>query len=136
MEKPAESVENYLETILMLGFDGAMVRSIDIANELGYSKPSISVAMKNLKASGYIEVGAGGQIILTSSGREIAQRIYDRHTLISDLLIYLGVSHETAVKDACKMEHGMSEESFIALQKHLSDLKQRMYMRKRTEESA
>ena len=136
MEKPAESVENYLETILMLGYNRAIVRSVDIANELGFSKPSISVAMKNLKASGYIEIIAGGQITLTKSGREIAQRIYDRHTLISDLLIFLGVDHDTAVRDACKMEHGMSEESFIALQGHLKDLKQKMYMRKRPEENA
>jgi len=134
MEKPAESVENYLETILMLGYDGAVVRSIDIANELGFSKPSISVAMKNLKANGYIEVKAGGQITLTEAGREIAQRIYDRHTLISDLLIHLGVDNETAVKDACKMEHGMSEESFIALEKLLEGLKQKMYMKKKNEE--
>ena len=134
MEKPAESVENYLETILMLGYDGAVVRSIDIANELGFSKPSISVAMKNLKANGYIEVKTGGQITLTKTGREIAQRIYDRHTLISDLLIHLGVDNETAVKDACKMEHGMSEESFIALEKHLEGLKQKMYMKKKNEE--
>ena len=134
MEKPAESVENYLETILMLGYDGAVVRSIDIANELGFSKPSISIAMKNLKANGYIEVKTGGQITLTKTGREIAQRIYDRHTLISDLLIHLGVDNETAVKDACKMEHGMSEESFIALQKHLEGLKQKMYMKNRGEE--
>ena len=134
MEKPAESVENYLETILMLGYDGAVVRSIDIANELGFSKPSISVAMKNLKANGYIEVKTGGQITLTKTGREIAQRIYDRHTLISDLLIHLGVDNETAVKDACKMEHGMSEESYIALEKHLEGLKQKMYMKKKNEE--
>ena len=136
MEKPAESAENYLETILMLGQGGGAVRSIDIANELGYSKPSISVAMKNLKASGYIEVESGGKIVLTETGREIAQRIYDRHTLISDLLIYLGVDHEIAVRDACKMEHGMSEESFTALNRHLKELKQKMYMRRKSEENA
>ena len=126
MNKPAESAENYLETILILGQNGDIVRSIDIANQLGYSKPSISVAMKNLKANGYIEIEAGGQIVLTETGRNIAQRIYDCHTLISDLLILLGVDSETAVKDACKMEHGMSEESFMALQNHLEDLKQGM----------
>ena len=126
MGKPAESVENYLETILILGQNGDVVRSIDIAKQLGYSKPSISVAMKNLKANGYIEMGAGGQIVLTETGRNIAQRIYDCHTLISDLLIFLGVESETAVKDACKMEHGMSEESFMALQNHLEDLRQKV----------
>jgi len=126
MGKPAESVENYLETILILGQNGEVVRSVDIANELGYSKPSISVAMKNLKANGYIEIEKGGQIVLTETGRDIAQRIYSRHTLISDLLIFLGVDSEIAVKDACKMEHGMSEESFTALENHLEDLKQRI----------
>jgi Mn-dependent DtxR family transcriptional regulator len=134
MEKQAESVENYLETILMLGYDGAVVRSVDIANELGYSKPSISVAMKNLRANGYIKIESGGHIILTESGREIAQRIYNRHKLISDLLIFLGVDNETAVKDACKMEHGMSENSFMALQKHLDELKQKMYMNRKGDE--
>ena len=130
MEKPFESVENYLETILILGYDGAPVRSVDIANELGYSKPSISVAMKNLKASGYIMMEANGHITLTETGREIAQRIYDRHTLISDLLISLGVDKETAVRDACRMEHGMSEQSFTALQGHIEGLKRNVYMHK------
>ena len=125
MSKPAESVENYLETILILGKNGGIVRSVDIANELGYSKPSISVAMKNLKANGYIEIETGGQIVLTEAGRDIAQRIYNRHTLISDLLIYLGVDSETAMKDACKMEHGMSEESFMALESHLEELRKK-----------
>jgi len=125
MEKPAESVENYLETILVLGQSGDPVRSIDIANELGYSKPSISVAMKNLKANGYIEIEKGGQIVLTETGREIAQKVYNRHTLISELLIFLGVESKIAVRDACKMEHGMSEESFTAIENHLKDLKER-----------
>jgi len=124
MEKTFESVENYLETILILGQNGAPVRSVDIANELGYSKPSVSVAMKNLKANGHIVVEANGYITLTKSGQEIAQKIYDRHTLISDLLIFLGVDNETAMRDACKMEHGMSEESFVALQAHIQGLKE------------
>ena len=130
MEKTPESAENYLETILMLSCDGNPVRSIDIANELGYSKPSVSIAMKNLKSSGYISMETYGDITLTESGREIAQRIYDRHTLISDLLIYLGVDSETAVHDACKMEHGMSEKSFMALQEHIKTLKKSVYMKK------
>lgn len=123
MEKPQESVENYLETILVLSVDKKRVRSVDIANEMGYSKPSISIAMKNLKLSGYIEVGTNGDITLTDTGREIAQKIYDRHTLISEWLIFLGVNKETAVKDACKMEHGISEESFLAMQKHIEEWK-------------
>ena len=127
MEKIFESVENYLETILMLSYNGTPVRSVDIANELGYSKPSVSVAMKNLKASGHITMETNGHITLTKTGQEIAQKIYDRHTLISDLLIFLGVDSKTAVRDACKMEHGMSEKSFIALQKHIEDLKRNSY---------
>jgi len=122
LDKSHESTENYLETILMLGNEGS-VRSVDIANKMGFSKPSISIAMKNLKANGYILIDAGGFITLTDSGHEIAQRIYDRHTLISDWLMYLGVNKETAVQDACKMEHGMSEESFVAVQKHIEEWK-------------
>ena len=131
MDKPPESAENYLETILMLGHNGSPVRSIDIANELGYSKPSISVAMKNLKGFGHINVDAHGHITLTDSGQKIAQRIYDRHKLISDWLIYLGVDKNTAVNDACKMEHGMSEESYFAIQKHIEEWKRSVYMQKK-----
>ena len=119
MEKPQESVENYLETILILTQNNNRVRSVDIANELGYSKPSISVAMKNLKASGYILMETNGDIILTETGQKIAQRIYDRHTLISEWLISLGVNKKTAIQDACKMEHGISEESFLAMQRFI-----------------
>lgn len=119
--KTRESAENYLETILMLSQNGRPVRSIDIVNELGYKKPSVSVAMKNLRSSGHILVDDGGYITLTESGREIAQSMYDRHTLISDWLIFLGVDSETAVNDACKMEHNMSEQSFMALRKHVEE---------------
>ena len=122
MDKSLESTENYLETILMLGQEGN-VRSVDIANKMGYSKPSISIAMKNLKANGFITIDTRGFISLTHSGREIAQSIYDRHTLISNWLMHLGVDKETAVQDACKMEHGMSEKSFLAVQKHLEEWK-------------
>jgi len=117
-----ESAENYLETILMLGRNGEPVRSVDIANELDYTKPSVSVAMKNLRACGHIVVDPEGHITLTDSGREIAQSMYDRHTLISDWLIQLGVDRETALEDACKMEHGMSEQSFSAIRKHIEDM--------------
>ena len=125
--KPHESAENYLETILMLSHDNKPVRSVDIANELGYSKPSISVAMKNLRSCEYINMDLSGYITLTESGRQIAQNIYDRHMLISDWLIFLGVDRETAVHDACKMEHGMSEKSFIAIQKHIEEWKRSIY---------
>ena len=124
MKNQPESVENYLETILVLSHTGNPVRSVDIAKELNFSKPSISVAMKNLKANGYITIDAGGHISLTNRGLEIAQKIYDRHTLISDWLIYLGVDKKTAISDACRMEHGMSEKSFVAVQKHIDEWKQ------------
>ena len=127
MKKPPESVENYLETILMLSKSEGPVRSVDIANELEYSKPSISVAMKNLRANGYILMDNSGYITLTESGQEIAQKIYDRHMLISDWLIFLGVNKKTAVSDACKMEHGMSEESYIAIQKHIEEWKRSVH---------
>ena len=120
--KTHESAENYLETILMLSRDGKTVRSIDIANELEFTKPSVSVAMKNLRASGHIIVDDEGHIKLTDSGREIAQSMYDRHTLISDWLIHMGVDKEIALKDACKMEHSMSEQSFFAIKEHIESL--------------
>ena len=130
MKKLPESAENYLEAILMLGYKGNPVRSVDIANKLGYSKPSISIAVKKLKASGYIIMGANGHITLTESGREIAQKIYDRHVLISDWLMFLGVDRETAVQDACKMEHGISEKSFMVIQKHIEEWKRISDMQK------
>jgi len=129
MIKTHESAENYLETILVLSQSGARVRSIDIANELEYSKPSVSVAMKNLREKGYIITDADGYIELTGSGREIAESMYERHTLISDWLIFLGVDRETAVNDACKMEHSISEQSFIALKKHIEEWKRGIYRR-------
>lgn len=114
-----ESVENYLETILMLSHSGNPIRAIDIANELDYSRPSVSVAMKNLRAEGYILSDDSGNIKLTETGYAIAQRMYDRHMLISDWLIFLGVDKQVAVDDACKIEHNLSEQSFEALQKHI-----------------
>ncbi|MCL2252955.1 MAG: metal-dependent transcriptional regulator [Lachnospiraceae bacterium] len=126
-----ESAENYLESILMLSKSGNPVRSVDIANELEYSKPSVSVAMKNLREGGYINVDADGYITLTESGNKIAQDIYERHTLISDWLMFLGVSRANAVQDACKMEHAMSDESYTALRKHFDVLKLEMYKPKK-----
>ena len=119
MKRLSESVEDYLEAILVLSKEGGVVRSIDIANELEFSKPSVSVAMKNLRESGYIVIDDSGYITLTKSGEDIAQRVYERHKLISDWLIYLGVDEKTALRDACKMEHGMSESSYLALRKHI-----------------
>lgn len=113
-----ESAENYLETILMLKKSKGMVRSIDIANELDFSKPSVSVAMKNLRENGYIEVDSSGYISLLEKGRIIAERMYERHTLLSDWLIALGVDPKTAVEDACRIEHVISAESFEAIKAH------------------
>ena len=110
-----ESAENYLETILILKNRGGVVRSVDIANELDFSKPSVSVAMKNLRENGYIEMDADGYILLTVKGLEIAEKIYERHTLLSDWLTSLGVTRDVALEDACRIEHVISEESFEAI---------------------
>lgn len=114
-----ESAENYLETILMIKNKKGAVRSIDIANELGFSKPSVSVAMKNLRENGYIDVDKNGYITLLEKGKAIAQTIYERHTTLSKWLISLGVDSETATEDACKIEHVISAESFEAIKKLL-----------------
>ena len=110
-----ESAEDYLESILVLQQRRGQVRSIDIVNELGYSKPSVSIAMKNLKENGYITIDDGGMISLTDKGREIAEKTYERHTLFTEWLIRLGVSPDVAAEDACRMEHAVSEESFAAI---------------------
>lgn len=112
-----ESAENYLETILMIKQKKGEVRSIDIANELEFSKPSVSIAMKNLRENGYITVDENGYISLTDSGKEIAERMYERHTTLSSWLISLGVNENVAVEDACRIEHIISAESFEAIKK-------------------
>ena len=116
--KIQESAENYLETILILTHRNGIVRSIDIANELEFSKPSVSIAMRNLRENGYISVGEGGSITLLPAGLEIAERIYERHTVLTEWLISLGVSPKTAAEDACRIEHVISAESFDALKRH------------------
>ena len=113
-----ESAEDYLEAILKLKEDQGMVRSIDIVRELGFSKPSISVAMKNLRKNGYIRMDDDGYIILLPPGEEIAQRIYSRHKLLTQIFIQLGVSQETAMMDACKVEHDLSDETFEKIKAH------------------
>lgn len=110
-----ESAENYLETILMLSKRLPVVRSVDISNELGFKKSSVSVAMKNLREKNHITVSDAGFIDLTQSGREIAEMIYERHEFLSKWLISLGVPAETATEDACKIEHVLSKESFQAI---------------------
>ncbi len=113
-----ESAENYLETILILSETLPVVRSVDIANELGFKKSSVSVAMKNLREKEHITVTDAGFIYLTESGRQIAEMIRERHQLLSSWLVQLGVPKEIASEDACKLEHVLSSESFEAIKKH------------------
>lgn len=117
-----ESAENYLETILVLSKQLPVVRSVDVANELGFKKSSVSVAMKNLREKNHITVTKAGFIYLTDSGRAIAEMIYERHQLISSCLMKLGVSEKTAVEDACRIEHVISKESFDALKNHIKKM--------------
>lgn len=107
-----ESAENYLETILILRNRQGQVRSVDIANELEYTKPSVSVAMKNLRNSGHIAVDEDGFITLSDTGLAVAQSMYERHRLLSDCLMSLGVDAKTAVEDACRIEHVISQQSY------------------------
>lgn len=116
-----ESAENYLETILMLHNQKGMVRSIDIANELNFSKPSVSVAMKNLRENGYIAVSPEGYISLLPAGQEIADRMLERHTLLTHWLTSLGVDPDIAAEDACRIEHVISAESFAAIKAHATE---------------
>lgn len=116
--KIQESAENYLETILILKNRKGSVRSIDIVNELDYSKPSVSIAMKNLRENDYVSMDENGFITLTDKGVKIAETIYERHTLLSDWLIKLGVDEKTAVEDACRIEHVISADSFEAIKQH------------------
>ena len=120
--KIQESAENYLETILILTERKGTVRSIDIVNELEFSKPSVSVAMKNLRENGYILVDGDGYITLTDKGLEIAEKLYERHKFISHCLELLGVTPKTAVEDACRIEHVISSESFEAIKAFVAKL--------------
>ena len=113
-----ESAEDYLESILMLHERHGQVRSIDIVNQLGFSKPSVSIAMKKLRENGYITMAEDGLITLTDSGREIASRVYRRHRVITELFVLLGVGREQAAEDACRVEHDLSEQTFEKLVEH------------------
>ena len=117
--KIQESAENYLETILSLSNQKGYVRSIDIATEMDFSKPSVSVAMKNLRQNGYILVDSEGHITLTESGLKIAETIYERHTVLTRWLVSLGIDQDTAADDACRMEHDMSPQTFAAIKEHI-----------------
>ncbi len=114
-----ESGEMYLETILILTIRDKTVRSIDVAKYMGFSKPSVSRAVSRLKEQGYITVDPEGNILLTESGRTIAEKIYERHRVLTAMLIRLGVSEEIAAEDACKIEHDISDETFAAIKRHV-----------------
>ncbi|MGX8715239.1 MAG: metal-dependent transcriptional regulator [Lachnospiraceae bacterium] len=119
--KIMESAENYLEAILMLKEENGYARSIDVANRLHFSKPSVSVAMKNLRENGYITVGEEGHLDLTEKGLQIALKMYERHKVISAWLVSLGVNEEVALEDACRMEHDISTETFNAMKRHFHE---------------
>lgn len=122
--KIQESAENYLEVILMLTERNGAVRSIDIVNETGFTKPSISVAMKRLRENGYVEMDSQGYITFTPEGRRIAEGVYTRHRLLTKCLVALGVNPETARMDACRIEHVISQETFDRLVEHLERMRQ------------
>ena len=118
-----ESGEMYLETILVLSQEKPRVRSIDVVNYMGFSKPSVSRAVKNLKEAGYIEVSQDNYLSLTAAGLVIAEKIYERHRVLTSLLISLGVDEKTASEDACKMEHDLSDTTFEIIKKHFPENK-------------
>ena len=113
-----ESGEMYLETILILSRKNKIVRSLDVAEYMGFSKPSVSRAVGLLKSGGYLVMDGDGHLSLTDAGRDVAEKIYNRHTLLTQYLMQLGVSAETAAEDACKIEHDISDESFNAIRRH------------------
>jgi len=118
-----ESAENYLETILVLKNKNGSVRSIDIANEMSFTKPSVSVAMKSFREEGYIIVDSDGFITLTDKGMQIAEKIYERHQVIANALMALGVSEETALEDSCRIEHDISQETFEKIKEYFEKYK-------------
>ena len=120
-----EAAEMYLETILVLKNRLGLVRSIDVANEMGYSKPTISIAMKKFRQEGLVTVDESGFINLTEAGRDIAERIYERHQVLTHILVSLGVSQDHAEEDACKIEHDIRDETFAALKKEYLRLRQK-----------
>ena len=116
--RSGESMENYLETIYVLHQKTGFVRSVDVATELGFSKPSISNALKKLKAEDYVQIEEKGRIVLTEKGKQMAEGTYEKHCIISNLLMKLGVSEEVALEDACRMEHIISQETFACMKAH------------------
>jgi Mn-dependent DtxR family transcriptional regulator len=117
-----EAVENYLETILILSKKQPDIHAIDICSYLGYSRPTVSIVLKKMKDDGLVHVDADNHITLTSAGKKVAENIYERHTILSDFFVYLGVQRDVATEDACKMEHDISDETFELLKKHYQKL--------------
>ena len=113
-----ESGEMYLETILYLTKEIGSVRAIDVAEHMGYSKPSVSRAVGLLKSGGYITVDEEGFLVLTDSGKDVAEKIYERHTLLTEFFVKLGIDRKIAIDDACKIEHHLSDETFAAIKRH------------------
>lgn len=121
--KIQQSAEDYFETIYILKKRNGSVRAIDIATELGFSKPTVSVAMKKFRENGFITVDEAGQIELTAEGRAIAEKTYDKHNVIAEALMALGVDRDIAFEDSCKIEHCLSDKSFSAIKAHLQGIK-------------
>ncbi|MBP3250033.1 MAG: metal-dependent transcriptional regulator [Ruminococcus sp.] len=117
-----EAVENYLETILILSKAQPDVHAIDICSYLGYSRPTVSIILKKMKEEGLVNVNGDNHITLTDRGREVAEHIYDRHTILSEFFMLLGVKRDTALEDACKIEHDISDETFEIIKKHYKEL--------------
>ena len=116
-----EAVENYLEAILVLKRKQPDVHAIDICNYINYSRPTVSVALKQMKDKGFILVNGENHISLTDEGLEVAERVYERHTILSKMLVSIGVSEATALEDACKIEHDLSDETFQCIKKHFNE---------------
>jgi len=119
--KLQESGENYLETILILEKRNGIARSVDVANELGFSKPSVSRAMSVLKEAGYVKVGQINQLVLTETGRAVAEKVYHKHCVLKQFLMQIGVEEQIAAKDACRMEHVISEQTLECILKHMEE---------------
>ncbi|MDD3122453.1 MAG: metal-dependent transcriptional regulator [Candidatus Izemoplasmatales bacterium] len=119
-----KSGEDYLERIMMIKERQEIVKAIDVAKEMNYSKPSVSRALKLLAEAGYIEVCGNGNITFTSNGLELAQKIYDRHKFFSDFLMYIGVDEQTAINDACNLEHALSSKSFLAMKEYINKIRE------------
>ena len=117
--KIQEAAENYLECILIIGKEKGQVRSVDVAHRLQLTKPTVSITMKQFRENGYVETDEKGILTLTDKGREIAERIYERHVVLTELLLSLGVDEETARADACRMEHDISEITFTCIKEHM-----------------